>query len=338
MHPQYAAIFATPAVFLSLDEAIPKSIIDVSHFSQAALDSQVVDGHNMMVSIGLSTNGLITNTNILNELGIPLSRLQNLTYTSYEALLIEIARKAGGKYWSAADDSVDPQTQTPITMFFRSRGKDLFTKDGKVGFGKEELSAWLGYHQRLRQAGAIPPAQISAEEAAKTYEQTIYITGKQVFYYQSCNRLKVFQDIMPNNDLTIVRGPTNNGKGGEIFETANIGIYAKTRFPKEAAAFINYFVNNPRSLELYLGENGFPASLVMNEHIRPFLGKSDGLASVFMDDVTKSFGGQIAPRILAPSNSLDYVRILLNESEAVAFGQKTIERAVDDFFTAAEKL
>jgi multiple sugar transport system substrate-binding protein len=293
----------------------------------------------MMISIGLSTNGLITNTNILSELGIPLSRLQNLTYTNYEALLIEIAQKAGGKYWSAADDSVNLlQTQTPITMFFRSRGKDLFTKDGKVGFGKEELSAWLGYHQRLRQARAIPPAQISAEEAAKTYEQTIYITGKQVFYYQSCNRLKVFQDIMPNNELIIVRGPTNNGKGGEIFETANIGIYAKTKFPKEAATFINYFVNNPRSLELYLGENGFPASSVMNEHIRPFLGNSDRLASVFMDDVTKSFGGQIAPRILAPSNSLDYVRILLNESEAVAFGQKTIERAVDDFFVAAGRL
>jgi multiple sugar transport system substrate-binding protein len=339
MHPQYAAIFASPGVFLSLDDPIPKSIIDFSHFSQAALDSQVVDGYNMMVSIGLSTNGLITNTNILSELGIPLSRLQNLTYTSYEALLIEIAQKAGGKYWSAADDSVNLiQTQTPITMFFRSRGKDLFTKDGKVGFGKEEMSAWLAYHQRLRQAKAIPLAQISAEEAAKTYEQTIYITGKQVFYYQSCNRLKVFQDIMPNNELIIVRGPTNNGKGGEIFETANIGIYAKTKFPREAAAFINYFVNNPRSLELYLGENGFPASSVMNEHIRPFLGKSDKLASVFMDDVTKAFGGQIAPRILAPSNSLDYVRILLNESEAVAFGQKTIEKAVDDFFAAAGKL
>jgi multiple sugar transport system substrate-binding protein len=87
MHPQFGSIFSSPGVFMSLNDPIPKSLIDLSHFSQAALDSHVVNGHNMMVSIGLSTNGLITNTNILKELGIDQSRLQNLTYTSYEALL-----------------------------------------------------------------------------------------------------------------------------------------------------------------------------------------------------------------------------------------------------------
>ena len=339
MHPQFAAIYASPDVFMSLDNPIPKGIIDVSHFSVPALDSQVVNRLNMMVSIGISTNGLLTNTTILKELGIDESRLKDLTYTSYEALLSEVAQKAQGRYWAAADCSVGLiGTQTPITMFFRSRGNDLFTREGKVGFTKEDLSAWLTYWQRLRQAGAVPTAQISAEEAAKTFEQGLFVAGRQAFIYDSCNRLRVNQDLMPNHQLIIVRSPTNNGRGGEIFETANIGISAKTRYPTEAATFINYFVNNPRSLELYKGENGFPASSVMSQYIRPLLGASDQMAAVYMDSVANSFGGQILPRILAPENSLDYVRLLQTESEAVAFGQKTIDRAVDDFFSAAGRL
>ena len=339
MHPQFAAIFASPDVFMNLDNPIPRGIIDTSHFSQAALDSQMVNGLNMMVSIGISTNGLLVNASILRELGIDESRLQNLTYSSYEALLIDIAQRAQGRYWAAADSSVSLiGTQTPITMFFRSRGSDLFTRDGRVGFTREDLREWLSYWQRLRQAGAVPTAQISAEEAAKTFEQQLFVAGSQAFIYDSSNRLRVHQDIMPNHQLVIIRSPTNNGRGGEIFETANIGISARTRFPSEAAAFINFFVNNPRSLELYLGENGFPASSAMNEFIRPLLGPSDRLAAIYLDNLTRSLGGEIAPRILAPENSLDYVRLLQNESEAVAFGIKTIDRAVEDFFTAAGRL
>jgi hypothetical protein len=61
------------------------------------------------------------------------------------------------------------------------------------------------------------------------------------------------------------------------------------------------------------------------------------MASTWLDQVSAATAG-IAPRIMPAENFLDYTRLLDNETQAVAFGQKTIERAVNDFFAAAERL
>jgi multiple sugar transport system substrate-binding protein len=319
---------------MDLNAPIPARIIDLSNFTQAAKDTQVVQGRNIMVTIGLSTTGAIINTRLFEELGIPVSRAENFTYKSWEALAMEIAAKARGKYYAMGDSTFNNlQSITPVTMWMRSRGKDFFTEDGKLGFGKQDLIEWFELWARLRAAGAVPPPQLSAEEIPKTFEQRLFAAAKMVITNNTTNNLKIHQDIMPNHHLLMVRYPTADGKGGEIFESANIGINAKTKIPDASAQFINYFVNNKRSLELYLIENGFPGSTVMNEYVGSILDPSNKQAMDFTNALTRS--NTFAPRIIPPPDALDYQRLLENEGTAAAFGQKTIQRAVDDFFTAA---
>ena len=338
MHPQYAALFATEGIFMNLNDPIPSRIIDLSHFTQAAKDTQIVLGRNMMVTIGLSTTGMVYNSKIFNELGIPVSKVEsNLTYQSFEALCIEIANKANGNYYAYEDMTFNNlQSITQVTMWMRSRGKDFFNAQGKLGFDKQDLTEWLELWARLRSARAVPPPQISSEEIPKTYEQRLFVLGKEAMGGNTTNNLKTRQDYIPNEKLVMVRYPTNNGRSGEIFESANIGINAKTRYPEQSAAFINYFVNNKRSLELYLIENGFPGSTVMNEYVGSLLDPVNRQAIEFFNNLAAN--NTFAPRIVPPADALDYQRLLENEGTAAAFGQKSIQQAVDDFFSAAGRL
>ena len=337
MHPQYAALFASEGIFMSLDDPIPSRVIDLSNFTQAAKDTQIVQGRNMMVTIGLSTTGLVVNSTIFQEFGIPMSRAENLTYQSFEALIQEVTSRSNGRYYGYEDMTFNNlQSITQVTMWMRSRGKDFFNDQGKIAFDRDDLISWWEFWARLRSANAVPPPQISVEEIPKTYEQRLFVLAREAMGGNTTNNLKTRQDYMPNHQLVMVRYPTNNGRGGEIFESANIGINAKTRYPEESAMFINYFVNNRRSMELYLIENGFPGSTVMNEYVASILDPSNRQAMEFFNVLAAN--NTFASRILPPENALDYQRLLENEGSAAAFGQKTIRQAADDFFTAAGRL
>lgn len=334
MHARYVKLFSDRNALMDLTSLIDSGVIDLSDFSPAAIETGVVDGKPIMVSIGLTTTGLAVNSRLVKQVGVTVP--ESMDWNEYESLLLDIAKKSDGAFYATGDDSLASTTSVPITMFMRTRGKDLYTVDGKIGFDKEDLAAWWSMWDRLRKGGAVPTAQISVEDATKTFEQGMFVAGKQVFAFIPVNRLKIFQELMPEDPLFLVRTPHLNGQGGEYLEGAHIAINAKTEHPQEAARFINYFVNSKRSLELYKAENGFPASQKMNEYVYTLLGPSEQQSSKFMEKVAND--ASIGVYILPPDKNADVLRILDMESQAVAFGSKSIPKAVDDFFKTVENL
>jgi multiple sugar transport system substrate-binding protein len=288
-----------------------------------------------MVSTGTVATGIFVNEVLFQELGIPLTRFDNLDWAGYEQLAIEVAQKSGGKYMGTTDESFTPN-DTPFTIFMRSRGKDFFTSDGKVAFDKADLREWLGMYDRLRKAGAIGTAQHAGESAGQTWEQSDSVKGIVGFWFLNANRLRIFQDQMPNYHLVMARSPSYNGTYGEYLEGSGISINAKTKYPEEAAKFINYWVNNRRSLEFFKIEHGFPASSAMNQYVYTLLDPSNQLASQFMDMLAAK--GSLPDYVLPPDNWTDILNLLGQKSQAVAYGTLSIDRAVDEFFTEVVRL
>jgi multiple sugar transport system substrate-binding protein len=335
MHARYVKSYSSNGALMPLDDLVAAKTIDLSNFSQSGINMGKIDGRQWMICQGMVTTGIFYNETIFQELGIPLSRLENMDWPDYEKIVIEIYQKSNGKYYGASDDSFTPN-DTALTIFMRSRGRDFFTPDGKIGFDKADLREWLSLHDRLRKTGAIADARHSGEAAGQTWEQSDSVKGIQATWFLSANRLRIFQEQMPNYRLGIVRAPSNKGNPGEYLEGAFMTINAKTKYKDEAARFINYWVNNERSLELFRIEHGFPASTVMNKYVYNLLDSSNKLASQFMDRVTSA--GALPDYVLPPDNWTDVLNLLGTESQAVAYGAKTIDRAVDDFFTAVGRL
>jgi multiple sugar transport system substrate-binding protein len=221
-------------------------------------------------------------------------------------------------------------------MFMRCRGKDFFGPDGKVGFDKDDLKAYLALFDRLRKAGAIGSAQHAGESVNQTWEQGDNVKGVVGFWFLNANRLRILQEQMPNHHLVMRRAPSVNGQHGEYLDGSGLSINTKTPYKDEAAKFINYWVNNQRSMGIFQIEHGFPASARMNQWVFNLLDASNKLASQFMDEVNSK--GVLADYVLPPDNWTDILNALGQETQAVAYGTKTIDKAVDDFFVAVGKL
>jgi multiple sugar transport system substrate-binding protein len=335
MNARYLDYYSSNNALLPLDDLAAKKILDLSDFSQGAINLGKLKGKLWMISMGTVATGLFVNDTLFQELGIPLSRFDNLDWDGYERLAIEFAQKSGGKYQGTVDESFTPN-DTAFSIYMRSRGKDFFTTEGKIAFDKTDLREWFAMYDRMRKAGAIGTAQHAGESAGQTWEQGDSVKGIVGFWFLNANRLRIFQDQMPNYHLVLKRAPNYNGRYGENLESSGLSINAKTRYPEEAAKFINYWVSNPRSLDYFKIEHGFPASAKANAYVYKLLDASNQLASQFMDMLAA--GGPLHDYIVPPVNGTDILNLLGTESQAVAYGAKTIDKAVDDFFTAVAKL
>ena len=335
MHPRFLKYYSSNGALYSLNDYCKSGAIDISDFSPPGLGIGRVGGTIWMISTGIVAHGLFVNQSIFQELGIPLSRFDNLDWEGYANLAVEVAQKSNGKYYGTADESFTPN-DVPLTMFMRSRGKDFFTPDGKIGFNRQDLKDYLAAFDRLRKAKAVPNAQHSGEGANQTWEQSYQVKGIIGFWFLNANRLRIYQEQMPNHQLIMKRGPYINGKYGEYLDGSGISINVKTPYKDQAAHFINYWVNNTRSMELFKIEHGFPASAGMNRYVFNLLDASNKLASQFMDEVNSK--GVLADYVLPPDNWPDILNALGQETQAAAFGTKTIDKAADDFFAAIDRM
>jgi multiple sugar transport system substrate-binding protein len=258
-----------------------------------------------------------------------------MDWAAYERLAIEISQKSGGRYTGTSDESFTPN-DTAFTIYMRTRGKDFFTPDGKIAFDKDDLREWLAMYDRMRKAGAIGSAQHSGESAGQTWEQSDSVKGIVGFWFLNANRLRIYQDQMPNHNLILKRAPNYNGRYGENLESSGLSINAKTKYPEEVAKFINYWVTSPRSLDYFKIEHGFPASAKANAYVYNLLDASNQLASQFMDMLAA--GAPLHDYIVPPVNGTEILNLLGQKSQAAAYGALSIDRAVDEFFAEVVRL
>ena len=333
MHQFYVADYARRNALLDLETVASSGELDLSKFPDSALDSGRVDGTLYMVPKGVTMSGWVYNTALFDELGIDYPDM-NWTYDDLIAISAEVVEKTGGKIWGAVDHS-GGQLQPNFRYFLRQNGEDLYTEDGKLGFSKETLIKWWTMWQEMRNNNLIPDAATGAEYANAPLEQNLFVTGKVALYQIPANQLYLYQQQFQEGEIRIVRMPgLEGGQNGEYVEGAYLSITAKSKHPKEAALFINFFVNSEKSLELFKVEQGAPANTEMSEFVKPLLEPAQARAVEFIQEVLP-YAHSAA---YAPAGATEVEAAFKDNADAVAFGQKTVEQAADDFIKTAQEI
>lgn len=159
-------------------------------------------------------------------------------------------------------------------------------------------------------------------------------SNKVAMVSTSSNQLVTFQSIT-EDDLNIVSYPWIDGAVRQTPMIASgMGISANTRYPKEAAHLINWLVNSENAQAIFLAEHGQPTSKKMQEFFKPLANN----AQMEEDTYFKAMLPEMVPYPAQPAGSNSIKTLLLKENEAIAFKQKTVEKAVDDFFKQAEQI
>lgn len=322
--------FAKRGQLADLQPYVDQGIIHLNDFNPAIVNSGKVDGKLYTVSQGNSILGTYYNKEIFKKAGLSEPDL-NWTWEDFAQSMIAIHKALGSAVWGSEDLA---GTNNIFQTFLKQRNKDLYKEDGSLGFEKSDMIEWFTLWDSMRQQGGVAPADISAEYKGKNEVEGILATGKVAVTMSASNRLKLFQNVM-KDELGMVRVPaTKDGTPFDLLAGVYMGVYAKSKVPKETARIIDAFANDSEAAKAFgmlYGPVG--SSKVMKEleaTIDPMMKK--------INDYQVAVSKNTLPTVPYPAGSNAINKLLGTENDAIAFKQKSVEEAVDDFFTEAQKI
>lgn len=315
------------------------TVIDTSDWSPAARDSVYFRGEQFFVPLGLSTQpAIIYNKTLLDSLGIAeLNPDWTLAEFSDIGAQVSKALSAQGEQKWGFDDMGGQQTV--LEAFVRSKGVNMFTDEGQLGFTKDDLVEWYEFWEKMRADGIAVPVEARQQGG---FEATGIIRGVAAFSTAAATKgLQGFQSLS-QDDLNFNPWPRHSAESERVELVTPIEwmvISANSDQKDEAAALLNYIVNDPASIAAMGISKGAPVGNTLRKQILESGNLSETETKIY--NAVETALPYSKPRVIYPPGSGPLVGPgtpligLLNDQ--IAFKQIDIPTAVDRFFSEADR-
>ena len=313
MDYRYLAEYAGRGVLLPLDDLIDE--LNVADFG-SALDGGRVDGKLYAIPTGVNAPAVIVNEGAYEEAGVT-APYAGMTWEEYAANAAELTAKTERPHYYGASDGSG--REPVLEVWLRQRGKSLYTADGALGFGTEDAVEWFQMWQDMREAEAIPPAEIVALDQ-DTFETGLINTGYAATNYAFSSNLVGYQELNEEDLSAVVYPvPSENPQPGIYLKPAMLfSINAKSELVEQAADYIGFMLTDPSVVSIMGLERGVPVSPAVREQIAPDLDPTNRESLDYIGDLTEEHLGDLPP--LPPQGAGEAESVLLRLSEEVGFG------------------
>jgi len=330
MDYQFLLEYAKRGALASLDQFVGNEI-RLDGFDADQLEGGKVDGKLFGVSLGANSAAAIVNKTAFEEAGIDLPTND----WNYKDLLQTGQAFAAANVRGGMKIIADFSGSVPaLENWLRQKQLALYTADGKLGFGAEDVTQWLTMWKEFRDAGVT----VSAEDAALStgaLETTSLVSGKAAITHAYSNQLVGFRALM-QDPLGLVGYPRMAaGVGGGHYRKPSqlFAIASKSQGKKEAAQFINFFVSDPEAAKILGVERGVPCLSSTRDAVAPTLSDEQRAAVDFVTNLGDLLGPLPPP---PPSSSGEIeLSLLPSVSQEVAFGARSPEDAGQYFVSEA---
>lgn len=325
--------YAKKGVTMPLDDYVTSGKINLSDWSKAIIDSGRVDGKLHMISAGVTAASVFVNVDMIKRVGMESPKF-DMDLKEFSDYCKELQKKLPPNTYAVSDAG---RWDLSFESFLRQKGKEISSDGGKtLGFTKEDFIEYQKYWDDLRKAGATPPAQMTAETADLPVETQPLVKGQVAIHFMNSNQLIGYQQ-QTQDKLSLIRIPgMADGKSvhGEALQPSSLAISNNSKYKDEAAALINWFVNDIEAAKIFNTEWGVIAPKHVQDVMVPTLDPVNKIIFDHMNEVTKDIPATI-PRA---EGSSAIISAFTRSYETIAFDKKTIEQAADEFFAEAEKL
>lgn len=218
-------------------------------------------------------------------------------------------------------------------------GGEVFTDDNKLGFDKEMLADYLQYWLDLADAGVIlPPSSIPEQNGA--LELTPMAVGTAVAGTRDIPHIYITEQALagagkPANIEQVSIPSEDPDQSANILGSNGISIPESCDNVPTAAAWIDFFANDVDAALAFQSDNGILTNTDAQDALLEDADTPGGVKQnvTILRDLTES-GDLTTSRYPAGLNTIS--NELLRLYQSVAFGEMTVDDAVDAFFTSAE--
>ncbi|NLT08170.1 MAG: carbohydrate ABC transporter substrate-binding protein [Ruminococcus sp.] len=261
--------------FYDLDKL--SSELDLSGFSDDVISFGKVGGTLNAVTVSVTGRGLFYNSGVYNSIGADYpSTWDELfalgeRFNEKDAYPLDLDIQSGGTAWYLAVVYVQQMT-----------GRQFITMDGKLGFTVEDIKTALDFYKQTEDRHVIRTIRTRTDEDgnAALYQSPEFISGKIAGVLEWGSSVGKYESVL--SDGALEAGPfITDGKGSSggwmIKPSMLYAISRNTEHPDEAAAFIDFLLNDKECAKVLGTTRGIPASSYAEESLEES-GQLSGLA------------------------------------------------------------
>lgn len=322
----YPAEYAARGVLLDLGTV--GDVLDLSAMDEVARSNGQVDGTQVAVTTGINAPGMIVNRAVLEAAGVELPDPETWTWEDFAQAATAVSESTpAGTYGSGSvftHDSVD--------LWARQHGQILYTEDGEIGVDVPTVQSFFEFSRSLIDSGASPGADELVELTDVGPEQTLMGRGLAAFMLTWSSSLTALSEAS-GADLEIVKIPGESAETGVWLQSSQLyTVSARTASPKDAAAFVNFLINDPEAGKLILTDRGVPAVEAVRQAILPELSETARREVEYISALGEM---ELKPTWIGPAGSTAVEEITPRHQNAVLFGSATAQQAAQDWHDEA---
>jgi multiple sugar transport system substrate-binding protein len=327
--------YALQGVLRPLDDLIERGEIDVSGLPADVLATGRIDGRQYLLPTATFVRLLAYNRDLVAATGAPEPN-DDMTWEQYADWLRAIQR---GLPDGVHASEIEGTNMFSLTSWVIGHGATMFDEN-HLGFDRSLLARWFEFWLALTAEGVtVPPAMIPDQSAA--LELTPLATGRAAVGTRDIPHMPVTQAALAANGLgstvSSVSVPSEEpDRPANVLGTNGLSIPADCADVSTAAGFVDFFANDVGAAQAFRSDNGIVANRDAQEVLLRDPATPGGTKRSITTFRELSAAGDLATTTY-PSGLSTLTRELNRIYQELAFGETTVDEAVDEFFTAADR-
>lgn len=304
--------------------------LDLSDADQNLVNSGKVS--NKLTGVVLGTNALAMtyNPDVLSKAGLS-APSGNWTWNDFMNDCTTIQQKTGvygvTELYSNAMNML-------FAYYLRQYNEHLYSTDGsKLGYTDDKRFVdFVTMLKKLQDAKAMPNPDQETQITAKGKEARPVVTGQAGFIFEWSNYPTIVAS--SNSNLKMVMLPNDNSKVKPMYNSPSqyFSVSQSSKYKKQAAEFISWFVNDINANKIINAERGVPISSKVRDALKPGLSQTGKDMFDYIDQVSKNSSECDPPD---PAGSAEVVTALQNEVSMVLYGKENASAAAAQFRSEA---
>lgn len=295
---------------------------------KSTLNEGMIGGKLYGVPTGNNAYAYCANRTLFDKAGVKLPNDKTWTWTDFQEISERLAQGSNGAFaggeWGAGNGITDLQ------IWLQQHGELLFTNKG-TGYKVSTVESWFQQAKKFFASSGSVSSSTWVNDSTASVQQSSFGTNKVAMVGIWSNQIKAYQQANGGN-LILLRPPSVAGtsaKAGMYFKPSMYwSIGATSKYPAQAGALINYFLNDPSAAKLQLVERGVPANPKIVDLVKPLLSQYDQLGLEYLANI-KDDVSVVPP--LPPKGTSTVGTILGNALENVIYGKSTPSEAAQSF-------